>query len=65
MSVTESTTDEANELQRLPRFGLSYLYDDEARPNEVTVFPESAEADLVTEWLTVSVDDAIPLEKVR
>jgi hypothetical protein len=42
-----------------------YLYDDDARPNEVTVFPAAAEEDLVTEWLTVCVDDAIPLEQVR
>lgn len=65
MSVTESPTDEGSELRRLPRFGLSYLYDDDARPNEVTVFPEAAEEDLATAWLTVSIDDAIPLEKVR
>lgn len=65
MSVTETPTDEGSELDELPRFGLSYLFDNEARPNEVTLFPETAEADLVTQWLTVSVDDAIPLDKVR
>ena len=65
MSVTEHTPDDGNNLQSLPRFGLSYLYDDDARPNEVTVFPESDDGNLVTEWLTVGVDDAIPLEKVR
>jgi hypothetical protein len=65
MSVTEHTTDDGTNLQSLPRFGLSYLYDDDTRPNEVTVFPESADGNLVTEWLTVGVDDAVPLEKVR
>lgn len=65
MSVTEPTADEGSVLEELPRFGLSYLFDDETHPNEVTLYPEAADADLLTEWLTASVDDAIPLEKVR
>lgn len=65
MSVTERAPTGEQDLEQLPRFSLSYLYDDEVRPTEVTLFPESAEADLVTQWLTVDVESAIPLEDVR
>lgn len=65
MSVTESRPTGGSELKKLPTFGLSYLFDDEKRPSEVTLYPESSEADFMTEWLTADVADAVPLEDVR
>lgn len=65
MSVTESTTTGGTDLKRLPEFGLSYLFDDDERPNEVTLYPKAPESDLMTEWLTAGVADAVSLEDVR
>jgi len=66
MSATEHTAPEpAIELEVLPRFELSYLFDSEDHPTEVTVFPESDDFDISTNWITVDVDGAIPLDKVR
>ena len=53
------------ELDDLPRFELSYLFDSEDEPTEVTVFPESDDYDISTNWITVSVEGAVPLDKVR
>lgn len=66
MSATERTTTEPEiELDALPRFELSYLFDSEDDPTEVTVFPASDDFDISTNWITVTVDAAIPLEQVR
>lgn len=65
MSVTEPTTMGGIDLERLPTFGLSYLFDDEERPSQVTLYPVSPESDLMSEWLTADVADAVSLEDVR
>lgn len=65
MSAIEPAQTGRSDLERLPTFGLSYLFDDEERPTQVTLYPESPEADLMTEWLTAGVDDAVSLEDVR
>lgn len=65
MSATETTETGGTELETLPTFELSYLFDDADNPREVTLFPGDESADLMSEWLTVAVEDAIPLEKIR
>ena len=65
MSATEPTTTGGSDLRRLPEFGLSYLFDDEERPNQVTLYPKATASDPMTEWLTASVADAVSLEDVR
>ncbi len=61
MSVRQSRPGEL--LASYPDFGLSCLYDDEADPAEVTVFP--GEEISTTEWVTADVDSAVDLENVR
>lgn len=51
-------------LGDLPAFALAYAFDDDDDPSEVTVFPDAAE-DVVTRWLTVDKEHAVPLEDVR
>lgn len=66
MSATEPAVSEpAIELGELPSFELSYLFDSEDEPTEVTVFPGSDEFDISTNWITIDVDGAVPLEAVR
>lgn len=55
----------AIELEELPRFELSYLFDNEEEPTEVTVFPASDDFDISTNWITVAVEAAVPLDQVR
>lgn len=52
-------------LAAYPEYGLTCRYDDEDDPEEVTVFEGRDVGDTTTEWLTVSVDVAVPLEDVR
>lgn len=54
----------AVELEELPRFDLSYLFDSEDEPTEVTVFPESDDFDISTNWITVAIEAAVPLDQV-
>ena len=53
------------DLEELPSFELSYLFDKEDEPTEVTVFPESNDFDISTNWITVAIDGAVPLDQVR
>lgn len=66
MSAIEGATPgQVIELEELPRFELSYLFDDEDEPTEVTVFPESDDFDISTNWITVAIGAAVPLDQVR
>ncbi|WP_101294464.1 DUF7511 domain-containing protein [Halegenticoccus soli] len=56
--------DDGTALRELPRFRLEYLFDDERRPTEVTVFPAES-GDLATNWITIDESHAVPLEDVR
>ncbi|MFC4358650.1 hypothetical protein ACFO0N_11935 [Halobium salinum] len=56
---------ETDEHARLPHFDLECLFDDEDDPSEVTVVSCRDEDDLLTTWLTVDSDTAVPLEDVR
>ena len=53
------------ELEQLPSFELSYLFDDDDEPTEVTVFPASNEFDISTNWITAAAESAVPLDRVR
>ena len=55
---TEST------LADLPEFELEFLFDDDEDPSEVTVFVDEPAA-LSTNWITVDVENAVPLEEIR
>lgn len=66
MSVTDhQEPDAAVELDELPAFDLSYLFDNADEPTEVTVFPASNTHDISTNWITVDTGTAVPLEQVR
>lgn len=45
-----------------PTFELTARFDDAVEPSEVTVFP-SAVDDSTTQWLTIDVEHALPLEE--
>lgn len=66
MSVTDHQQSDAPiELEELPGFDLSYLFDDADNPTEVTVFPASNTHDISTNWITVDLGTAVPLEQIR
>ena len=66
MSAIEgAASGRAIDLEELPRFELSYLFDSEDEPTEVTVFPESDDHDISTNWITVAIDAAVPLDQIR
>lgn len=66
MSVTDQQRPEAAlDLDELPGFDLSYLFDNADDPTEVTVFPASNDQDISTNWITVDLGTAVPLEQVR
>lgn len=50
---------------RLPEFNLDYLFDDSDDPTEVTVFPADERRDLSTNWITIDVESAVPLDRIR
>ena len=66
MSAIEHTpsTDGAT-LEELPAFELTYLYDDDDNPTEVTVFLAGTDDGLATQWLTIDREHAVPLESVQ
>lgn len=49
----------------LPVFELDYLFDDRDRPTEVTVFPAEDTFDISTNWITIDIDHAVPLDRIR
>lgn len=60
-------TDDRNraELDELPEFELSYLFDDQDDPTEVTIFIPGVEERSATQWLTIDSSHAVSLETVR
>ena len=61
--TTHHAGDEADSLQTLPTFGLTYLFDEEVDPETVTVFCD-ADDRITTEWMTVDRRCAVALEDV-
>lgn len=54
------------ELCAYPEFELCCRVDDREDPAEVTVYPADADDEaLVTTWLTVDAEHAVPLEAAR
>jgi hypothetical protein len=52
-------------LDELPEFDLTFLYDDEEEPTEVTIFEGTSQADLTTRWLTMDYQHTVALDSVR
>lgn len=50
--------------QHYPSFALDWAVDDPDAPNQVTVSP-AAPDDPLTEWLSVDIDHAVPLDELR
>lgn len=65
MSTQDWTeTHDSTRLHELPQFDLSFLYDDQSNPSEVTVFMSDHDETLATHWITIDTDSAIPLDEV-
>lgn len=66
MSAIEgSTPTDGAVLDELPEFELTYLYDDEEDPTEVTIFEGNSVEDLTTRWLTMDYHHTVALDSVR
>lgn len=66
MSAIEHTNSAGStKLDELPEFELTYRYDDDESPTEVTLFEDDSTTDRTTRWLTVSYADTVALELVR
>jgi hypothetical protein len=65
MSTTDPATDSPADRHDPPTFNLEYRFDDPENPEEVTVFPLCADADITTEWITVGTTDALPVREMR
>jgi len=52
------------QLEAPPQFRLECLFDDVDDPSQVTVFPTTTDR-AATEWLTVDLGTAVPLDEVR
>lgn len=63
MSSNEITDEMSTDVDKLPKFDLTYLTDDEEEPSEVTVFPKSDE-NFVSTWITIDIDHTVPLDEV-
>jgi len=61
--MTKSSPD-VSERDDLPEHDLEWYFDDDETPEEVTIFnPDSGS--LVTTWITVDVDTAVGLDRIR
>lgn len=63
-AIEHANTTGSSALDELPEFELTYRFDDEEDPQEVTLFLEGDE-ELATRWLTVDRGHAVPLESVQ
>lgn len=52
-------------LASYPDYGLSWRYDDEDDPREVTLFEGNDIGGTTTEWLTADVDAAVSLDDAQ
>jgi hypothetical protein len=64
-AIEDAPSGQSIELDDLPSYELSYLFDDEDEPTEVTVFPASDEFDISTNWITAGVQSTIPNDQIR
>lgn len=63
-AIERDDTAGSSAFDELPEFELTYRFDDEANPQEVTLFVDGDD-DLTTRWLTMNRDSAVPLESIR
>ncbi|SDM59744.1 hypothetical protein SAMN04487949_2205 [Halogranum gelatinilyticum] len=63
-AIEHADANGSSALDELPEFELTYRFDDEANPQEVTLFVEDDE-DLATRWLTMDRGHAVSLETVQ
>lgn len=64
MSITDRRASDAHPAAHRP-VELSWRYDDDTAPREITVFPADGGTEVLTQWLTVDVDTAVHLEEMR
>lgn len=59
----ETKTADGGSIQHYPKFDLGYAFDDRRWPAEVTVYEHGP--GISARWITVGVDNAVPLEECR
>lgn len=65
MSAIERAETTDGVLDELPEFELTYRYDDDEMPTEVTVFEDAADEDLTTRWVTMDYQHTVALDAVQ
>ncbi|MFB6125114.1 MAG: hypothetical protein ABEJ59_04060 [Halanaeroarchaeum sp.] len=66
MSAIGQTDDpDRAELAELPEFELSFLFDDQDHPTEVTIFHPGADERAATRWMSIDSRFAVSLDEVR
>lgn len=66
MSAIGQTDDAAGtELDELPQFELSFLFDDQDAPTEVTIFHPGADERAASRWITIDSRHAVPLDEIQ
>jgi hypothetical protein len=64
-AIERSDTTDGAMLDELPEFELTYLYDDEEDPTEVTIFEGASEEDLTTRWITMDYPHTVTLDSIQ
>ena len=64
-AIERSNSTDGAVLDELPEFDLTFLYDDEEEPTEVTIFEGTSQEDLTTRWLTMDYRHSVALDSVR
>lgn len=64
-AIDRSTSTDDAVLDELPEFELTYLYDDDETPTEVTVFEGTSTEDLTTRWITMDYQHTIALDSLQ
>jgi hypothetical protein len=59
-----SPANTASSLDRLPEFELSYLFDNDSNPTEITVFTADPDDKIATHWITVNATATVPLDEI-
>lgn len=64
MSRTDSPNATPDDLDELPQFELDFLLDDLDDPTEVMVAPRRDDQEK-TQWITMDIEHAVPLDDLR
>lgn len=65
VSRMKSTELRVQDASKYPTFDLEYYIDQEASPVEVTVCSTETVGTIATEWITVDLEHAIPVEDIQ